>query len=345
MSQDNSLNTAANPETTTGPSETPDTTPSERNLRAEIAAALNLDDTPEEPVATEATTETVAAETPAETQVAPTHEAPATWPAEKRELFAKLEPEMQAFVLTRESEREADYTRKTQELADQRKAAEEITSVLEPYKQSLELAGVSPGQAIQRLFAAQRLLETRPLDGLKWLAQQYQVDLSGLSSKEDEAYVDPALKGLRDEVTQLKSQLTQRQQQEQQQNVSAVQKQITDFKDSKNEDGTPKYPHFDKIKAVMAPLVNEGKTLAEAYEVARYTLPEEVARIRDEVAKTAQAEALKKAEEARKAKAKEAKVTTPVIRSRNAGVEDEGKAGSLRQELVKNLASQKSGRI
>lgn len=345
MSTENSLSTAAESETTTGQNETQDTTSSERSLRDELAAALKLDiDTPTEPVENAPTGAQVEAESEVETPTLAVLEPPTNWPAEQREKFAVLPRETQEWLLNRDKEMVENYTRKTTELAEQRKPVEEITKILEPYKQQMELAGVTPTQAFQRLLAAQRFLETDPSNALKWLAQQYKVDLSSFAPKE-EAYVDPDLKALQNEVNSLKSQISQREQQEQQQNSSQVQKQITDFKDARNEDGSLKYPHFDKLGPIMAPLVRDGKTLAEAYDVAKYTLPEVRDHIASEAAKAAQAEALKKAEEQRRAKAKEVKGTTQIVRSRGAAAEEEGKAGTLRQELAKNLAAIQSGRI
>ncbi len=335
MSTDNTLNTAESPETTLGQSETPDTT--ELTLRDALAAELNKD-TPQGSVETEATPAEVEpaaqVEEPTAQVQAPTH-----WPAAERETFSKLPPEAQRFVLDRHKEMEADYTRKTMELAEQRKPLDEFSKVFEPYKQQLELAGRTPAQVAQQLLAAQRFIEMNPAEGLKWLAQSYKVDLSNLVPK-DEEYMDPAMKALRDEVHQLKTQLQLREQAVQRQNAESVQKTITDFTASKNADGTPKYPHFENLKGIMAPMVNEGKTLEQAYELASYTLPEVRERINAEVTKAAQAEVLKKAEEERKAKAKDAKTASSVIRSRGTATAEDGeKSATLRAELAKNLAS------
>jgi hypothetical protein len=348
MSTDPSLNTAESPETISGQNETQATTASERSLREELAAALDLhesSDTPEGPVATEATTEQVAAEPATETPAVQAQEAPQHWPAEKREVFAKLPREAQDLVLERHKEMEADYTRKTMELAEQRKPLDEFTKLFEPAKQRLELAGLTPAQVTRQLLAAQSLIETNPVEGLKWLAQSYKVDLSTLVAPKEDEYVDPAYKALRDEVNQLKSQLSQRDIAVQRQNAEAVQKTITDFASSKNADGTAKYPHFDNLRNLMGPLVNEGKTLEQAYELASYTLPEVRERIASEAAKAAQAEALKRAEDERKQKAKDVKGAAQVIRSRGTASEPTKGNTTLRQELENNLRALTSGRI
>lgn len=343
MSTDNSSNTAESPETISGQSETPTT--QELSLRDALAAALNEhSDTPEEPVADVATDVQVEAETQAEIPVAETQEAPAHWPAEKREAFAKMPSEAQRFVLERHKEMEADYTRKTTDLAEQRKPLDEFQKLFDPYRQQLELSGMSPAQATQRLLAAQRILESNPLEGIKWLAQSYKVDLGTLVPKDDE-FKDPAVKALEDQVSGLRNQLSQRDAQVQRENAAAIQKTLADFSEAKTAEGTPKHPHFKALENLMAPLVAQGKSLEEAYETASYTLPEVRSRIADEARKAAQAETLKQQEESRKAKLKEAKGATQIIRSRGTAVEESGKPMTLRQELERNLRAQQSGRV
>ena len=315
--------------------------------REDIAAALKLDisDTPKEPVADVTTDETVEAEPDKETPAPEVLEPPTHWPADQRETFVSLPRVTQEWLLNRDKEMSETYTRKTTDLANQRKEVDEFNNVLEPYKQRMELAGIRPSQAIQQLLAAQRFLETNPTDALKWLAQQYQVDLSGFAPKEEESYVDPTVKALKDELNQIKSQLQFREQAQRQQSTQEVQQTIKTFAETKAEDGSLKYPHFERVKAQMAPMVAEGKTLEQAYADAIYVLPEVRERLAAENAKAAQAEATKKAEEARRQKAKEVKGATQVIRSRGTAVEDAGKNQSLRQELAANLAAQQSGRI
>lgn len=315
-------------------------------MREELVAALNEhSDTPEGPVATEAAP-AEAATAPVEEATAPQAQAPSHWPAEKREAFSRLPREAQDFILERHKDMEADYTRKTMELAEQRKPLEEFSKLFEPMKQQLELAGRTPAQVTQQLLAAQRFLDTNPAEALKWLAQSYKVDLNNLvAPKADEEYMDPTMKALRDEVNQLKAQLQAEKQAVQRENADAVQKTITDFAATKNADGTAKYPHFDQLRSLMGPIVAGGKTLEQAYELASYTLPEVRERIASEAAKAAQAEVLKKAEEERLKKLKDAKGAASVIRSRGTATEPSNEKLTLRQELARNLKELQSGRI
>lgn len=342
MNIENSSSTAEKPETTP----TPESPPAGRTLREELSALLETEnsDTPTESVADVATDVQVETES-TETPTLAALDAPSNFSAEQRETFSKLPREAQEIILARHKDMQEDYTRKTTELANARKSVDEINAVLEPYKQEMELAGVKPNDVIQRLLAAQRYLQSDPVNGVKWLAQQFNVDLKAFAPKEEEAYVDPTVKALRDELNQLKASLQQREAAAQNQTVSEAQKMITAFAEAKNEDGTAKHPHYESLKSVMAPIVATGKTLEEAYDIARYTIPSEIERLKAEVAKSAQAEAVRKAEEARKNKVKEVKGAAQVIRSRGTAVDDGAKAMSLRQELEKNLRELSQGRI
>ena len=314
-------------------------------MREELAAALELNrDTPPEPVANEAPIVDEGTEAVTETPTLEALESPSNFSAEQRETFGKLPREAQEIVLARHRDMLEDYTRKTTELANQRKPVDEINAILEPYKQEMELQGVKPAEVVQRLLAAQRFLQADPSKALPWLAQQFNVDLKSLVPQ-DEAYVDPTVKALRDELNQLKASLQQREATTQQGQVAEAQKIIKEFAEAKTDKGEPKHPHYERLKSVMAPYVAQGKTLDEAYEISSYTLPEVRERIASEAAKAAQAEAVKKAEEDRKKKAKEAQGATQIIRSRGTAAETEGKKLTLREELARNFRDLTEGRI
>lgn len=313
-------------------------------LQAVAAELLNTSDVPQETVANVPADVQAEAETATETPVVETLEAPQHWPAPQREAFAKAPKDVQEWILNTRKEFEAEITRKNTELSNQRKPVDEINAIFEPYRQEMELAGVKPADAVQRLLAAQRFLQSDPSKAIPWLAQQFNVDLRTLLPKEDE-FTDPTVKALRDELNQLKATLQQREATSHQSQVSEAQKIIREFAEAKNQDGTPKYPHYERLKSVMAPYVAQNKTLEEAYEIASYTLPEVRERIASEAAKAAQAEAVKKAEEERKKKAKEVQGTAQIIRSRGTAAEDSGTKLTLRQELAKNFRDITQGRI
>jgi len=327
-------------QTTPLPEETETTQESSMSLREALSAALETEDAPEESVPdAEVAGEQVIAEpeavgTPVEEPlIAPEH-----WPAAERERFNALPRETQDWLLQRNKTFETDVNRRLQELSSQRKEVEEFNRLFEPYKQQLELAGRTPTQVVQQLLAAQRYLESSPAEALKWLAQSYNLNLSELAPREQE-YVDPQYAALQRQIQQLQQQNQLQQQTTQQAEAQRVLQAINDFKEARTPDGQPKYPHFETLKAMMAPLVAQGKSLEEAYNEVKYVLPEERERIAEEAGKAARAEALKKAEEERKAKAKEAKSASSIIRSRGVGAEKPSKPGTLRSDLEEAMRS------
>jgi hypothetical protein len=291
----------------------------EQMLSAALAETDSSSPPPETAASAEETGEQVSTETTAEV------DAPAEMSAEQRVAFKTLPIEAQRQVAERYAEVRRTLTQKTEEISKERAKIEEFEQVFEPHRQQLELQGITPAQAASRLLAAQRLLETNPVEGFNWLAKSLGIDLRQLAPQpnKEEEYLDPQVKALKDEVSSLKAQLTQVQVGSQNAKAQEVQKIISDFKSAKDEAGNLKHPHFDNpdVQAVISGLVGQGKTLSEAYERAVFVLPEVRAKIAEDAAKAAQAEAAKKAEEARKQKLVAAKTAAQTIRSR--GTADE----------------------
>lgn len=294
----------------------------EQMLSAALAETDSSSPPPETAASAEETGEQVSTETVAEsTQV----EAPAEMSAEQRVAFKALPIDAQRQVAERYAEVRRTLTQKTEEVAKERTKYQELETAFEPYRDELALQGTTPAQAAARLLAAQRALTRDPVNGLKWLSQSLGVDLRQLTPQPDkeEEFLDPAVKALKDEVRSLRAELNQQQVGVQQSRMSEAQKILEDFKTAKDEAGNLKHPHFDNpdVRAVISGLVGQGKTLGEAYERAVFVLPEVRSKIAEDAAKAAQAEAAKKAEEARKQKLVAAKTASQTIRSR--GTADE----------------------
>ena len=344
---DLSSSTVGSQQTTPSPEETETTNESSMSLREALSAALNQndEDAPAESVPdAETTGEQVVAESEAEgTQPEPLN-APEHWPAAERERFAALPRETQEWLLNRNKSFESDVGKRLQELSSQRKEVEEFNRLFEPYKQQMELSGRTPAQVVQQLLAAQRYLESSPADAIKWLAQSYNLNLNSIVEPQTQEYVDPQIAALQREIQQLKQHTLSQQQAQQTTEQQRVTQLVTEFKDSRTPDGQLKYPHFEDLKGFMAPLVAQGKSLEDAYNEVKYVLPSERQRIADEAAKVARADALQKAEEARKAKAKEAKSASTIIRSRGVGESTVASKGSLRGDLEEAMKAL-TGRI
>jgi hypothetical protein len=198
--------------------------------------------------------------------------APKTWPAEHREAFEHLPEDQRSFMLQREQERDAAFTRKTTDLAEQRRGVESLQGVLAPYKQQMQAHGISEAEYVSRLMSYDNALRQNPKLALQSLAQHYGISLSGDSGVdyEEESPSDP-------QILQLQQQLNQTQahiQTMQQSQVMAQQQQLVDqvesFSAAKDAKGNLKHPHFEKLRERMGRLVNAGETtdLDEAYGMA-----------------------------------------------------------------------------
>ena len=198
--------------------------------------------------------------------------APKTWPAEHREAFEHLPEDQRSFMLQREQERDAAFTRKTTDLAEQRRQIESLQGVLAPYKQQMQAHGISEAEYVSRLMTYDNALRQNPKLALQNLAQHYGIRLSGDSGVDyvEETPSDP-------QILQLQQQLNQTQahiQTMQQSQVMAQQQQLVDqvesFSTAKDAKGNLKHPHFEKLRERMGRLVNAGEPtdLNEAYGMA-----------------------------------------------------------------------------
>lgn len=271
-------------------------------------------------------------EVPTETEVKPDPvlepglEAPQHWSAEDKAAFTKIPKDAQEFVLRRHKAMEADYTRKTQEVADTKRFKDSVDQLLTPYRTQFAMHGMDEVGAIRHLVGWFTSLQQSPAETLQILAQQYGVDFN---QKQDEN-VDPNFKALRDEITFLKSQIAQTHQAQQHQVSSNLFEQVNSFRDEKDSAGNAKHPHFETVRQDMSVLVGSGraKTLQEAYELAVRLHPD----IHDksleqsilEKQKAAQQQGKQKDIDDAAKKAAQAKKAATGIRSGSASVEKQG---------------------
>lgn len=249
--------------------------------------------------------------------------APEHWSAEDRDLFSKLPPEAQSVLLNKDKEWQRGY----QQVKESTKDWE---TLFEPYKQRLDYMGMTPQQAVRQLLAAQQMLDSNPLQGIQQLAQSYGVDLRQLyASKPDDEYVDPEVKRIREELQQTRSYIENQARQAQMQNVQTIQQQITAFKSAKDEAGNPAHPHFDSVRHLMAPLVQQGKSLEEAYREAVWSVPE----YRESAIKAEREKAAAELDAARKKKAADAKKRGRAVSGSSKGGDPAEEGLSLREVL------------
>jgi len=246
-------------------------------------------------------------------------EAPQHWDADKREAFKSLPRAAQEIVLERVKATEADHTRKTQEVAQQRKELEPLLNTTKQYESYFKQLGVTPEQAFATLVNTERLLRTgsasQKAAAFAQLASDYGIDLRALGAAPTGDAANPNTPNLTpfvSELAEVKSKLSYFEEQQ-------LSERVNSFASTKGTDGQPLYPHFDKVRAKMGELsAATGKqNLPELYEEACYLVPEVRQAIIDaklEAARREQTEnARKAAAEARKAGVVNMKAAEPVI--------------------------------
>lgn len=231
--------------------------------------------------------------------------APDHWSAEDKAAFEKATPEVQAWALKRDKQTTSDYTRKTQELAEQRKRFEALDSVLAQARETFN--GVPDHEAVQWMANVHQFLRAEPHNAIAWLRQTYgiQDQQSTPATPTDESDADPVVSALKRELSDVKAQVVQFARETHAEKQTRIAKTIESFRGEKGPDGQPLRPHFEAVQGTMAQLVRSGiaSDLHEAYQKAIALDPTVSALVREEESKRAKAaEAKRRAEEVAKAK-------------------------------------------
>jgi len=250
-------------------------------------------------------------------------EPPQHWAADDRELFANLPKDGQEYLLRRHKDMEADYTRKTQEIALVRKKAEAFNEVFEPYRRELAINGLDEVSAVRQLLAIRDELRANPKATLTSLAKQYGVDF-----QQEEEHIDPSVAALKNELESIKQEQARRDYEAQQQTQSDLEKQVDSFQNEKDAQGNLKHPHFADLRVDMGRLIQSGLAadMPEAYAKALAFRPELTPK-----------KAESKPDESQKEKVRKAKKAAAGVKSSGAATKAEPK--SLREELEAQFAA------
>ncbi len=206
----------------------------------------------------------------------------ARWTPELKAEFAKWPPEVQKAFKERHDATEADYTRKSQEVAEQRKAHEPLLGEIQRQTPFLQQIGYTPEKFLAESAAvAQRLMQGSPQqkgEALAYLAQLHKVPAEallqslGVSITQDGQAQAPApeFQQLRQELFQTQQALQQLQQNASNQETLRARAEFEAIGQSKDESGQLKYPHFGRVKETMVRLVANdiAKDWDQAYKTA-----------------------------------------------------------------------------
>lgn len=186
-----------------------------------------------------------------------------------------------------------------------------LDELIAPRREAWAMHGLNETQAINQLLTISDYADRDPAGFISWFAQQRGIDLKAFAqppagNADDDT--DPTLAPVLAEVRELKTRLTQKEQESELQSQAQIAAQIESFRAAKAEDGKPKHPHFETVRADMAALIAQGRasSMEDAYNRAVWAHPETRAQLLAEQEKAKEAERVAKA---KAAAAKAAKAT------------------------------------
>jgi hypothetical protein len=265
--------------------------------------------------ASETTSGNTEIKTPVETkssgeQTPDSREPPEHWSDADKTAFKALPTEGQDFLLRREKETTADYTKKTQDIAETRKFREDLEPVFKNNAQQLQMMGASPAQAVELMFNVQRALLTDPANAFKALANSFNFDLKTLlPDAKDDKFTDPEVETLKKQIQDLNGKVNMTLQTSQASQEAQVKSTIESFRNEKDATGNPKYPYFDKVQGDMASIISVARQSGKPIDLA--TAYDKAIRLDDELytqtLKARDAAAIKAREEEARLQAEKAK--------------------------------------
>jgi hypothetical protein len=246
--------------------------------------------------------------------------------------FSKLPQHVQQDILKFQADVEQAKTTWDQKAAK----FNALDQILAPRRERLQLAGLDDSSAVRALFAAQDMLESKPVEAIAFLARQYGVDLRRYAQPGQgpaQQQVHPDVARLYQEVNTLKSALAQQQQTASQATNSQHVQTIQQFQSD------PKNIYFENVRNDMATLIRSGQArdLQDAYDKATWASPE----IRPLLLRAQQETAAAEAQAQAKARAQAARhASGSVTGSPTPGSSPAGAApaSSIRDELAKAFA-------
>jgi hypothetical protein len=289
---------------------------------------------------------------------------PISWAKEKAQYWEKLPREVQAYVKSREDERDNYLNRIKSEHDTATRYVTDVAKVIEPHTPLLKSIGVNPIQAIEAVMSDAAIAYVgTPQQKIDLVKRVFQT--TGLNPAEvfGEGIDNPANTGvngasssaelatLRAQLQAAHAQLDAVRQQSEQTQLSTVRNSVattvSELASEKGADGKVLRPYFEQLQSPIAKIAKSltdyeiglGKQpdyraiLAEAYEIALSRDPE----IKAQREAEAKAELQRKNEEAARA-AKAKAMNTPKVTGIAGISQKEGKPRSFREELQARLA-------
>lgn len=299
--------------------------------------------------------------TPIEPKPATGVEPPPMWSEADKTAFKALPAEAQEIVARRQREMEADYTRKTTEIAAFRRDFEPVRDMLAPHMDQIRQAGMTPATLIKNWQTAELELAAggdRAIGLLRSVIQNYRLDPSavaraiGVTPGQPAAGVEtpPAPNGsspiqlppeLMSEIQTLKQKqaaqdqyFAQQQQQQQRAAQDRVENTINEFRDAKDTSGKLLHPHYAEVEEDMIYLLTAERARGKEPDLS--TLYSKAVLLNTSVQEKVQAEkhAAEQAQRAADAEKAKAEARAKAERARRAGSSVTGAPGSGQARMI-----------
>lgn len=175
--------------------------------------------------------------------------APQSMSAKDREAYYALTPEQQKWVSDRDREQQADYTKKTMEVAEQRKYYEDIEKVTGPRREQFAMNGMNVAQGIDQLLSLSDFAQRDPIGFTSYLLESRGLSLADVANQQagGQAPSDPQIVDLQQRLAAQENHLAQQNQQQLQQQGQVVTGVINDF--------ASKHPFYEELHDDMVPIV------------------------------------------------------------------------------------------
>lgn len=235
-----------------------------------------------------------------ETRVSPGElTAPQHWPKEARETFATLPEDAQEFLLKTYKGMEADYTRKSQGVADVKRALDPVRGIMQKFN-------ISDAVAVQNLVNTYMQLVDNPVKGIQNVMRAYKLELDDLSAywEDPDRFAEESGRKVESLERRLEEQTKSQQQAEFKRHLEYINNWAKDKE------------FFDQVEQEMADKVavvrmrGEQPDLDKLYDEACWAVPE----IREKLLERSTTKGLVESVEERKRKVARAKSASKAIK-------------------------------
>jgi len=201
---------------------------------------------PQEAVEVSAETETDEGSVEPESQITT---APQSMSAKDREAYYALPPESQQWISDRVKEQEADYTKKTMEVAEQRKYYEDIEKVTGPRREQFAMSGMNVAQGLDQLLSLSDFAQRDPVGFASHILESRGISLADVANQQAGGQVpsDPQIVDLQQRIAAQENHIAQQNQQQLEQQGQVVSGVINDF--------AAAHPFYEDLQDEMVPIV------------------------------------------------------------------------------------------